>query len=213
MSGYFWAFITSVIAAIAANEAKSWLPWMHGKLLRLAVSALPVHMKDRYAEEWSSFVAEIPGDIGKLISVFGFVWFSVGVKIERAAERFGTLANASVRLARASLGIVYYTALHTVSNVRRRVDFLPRVKGLRRNGLRPPKIFMENGLIDVVAISIQSRFSEARRAATISELEIFGRWLKDLEAVIQEKIADGADSGAAIDSSELNMRLRDRDWD
>ncbi len=89
--------IGSILAAALskqlADEFKAWVPWLTRRLIDRAVSALPEQrLKDRCGEEWTSYIADIPGEIGKIVAVLGFL---------RAAEqmRFDFLVrNAKTKL-------------------------------------------------------------------------------------------------------------------
>lgn len=67
------ALLISVTTKLVADDAKEWLPWLRRFLIRRAVSSLPEHERDRYLEEWESYVGEFPGEIAKVIVAFGLV--------------------------------------------------------------------------------------------------------------------------------------------
>ena len=70
------ALATVILAASgnqAAHEFRAWAPWIIERLIRCAVVRLPETARERYEEEWSSHVSELPGDIGKLIAALGFL--------------------------------------------------------------------------------------------------------------------------------------------
>jgi len=65
----FLALLGAVISRLVTDEVKAWIPW----IIDRAVSMLPKDRRERFAEEWSSHVDEIPGDIGKLAAALGFI--------------------------------------------------------------------------------------------------------------------------------------------
>ena len=66
------AIIVAAFSRVLADEYKAWSPWLVERLIRRAVRKLPADMQERYREEWQSHVQEIPGEIGKLVTAFGF---------------------------------------------------------------------------------------------------------------------------------------------
>jgi phage terminase Nu1 subunit (DNA packaging protein) len=61
--------LAAAAARLLADEFKAWAPWIIERLIRRAVRELPQNLRERYEEEWQSHVDEIPGDIGKVISL------------------------------------------------------------------------------------------------------------------------------------------------
>lgn len=76
--------LTGIVAAIAskivADEAKAWMPNLSRYLLGIAVSRLPVGLRERYQEEWAADLASYPGEIGRLVRALGFCWASVAIR-------------------------------------------------------------------------------------------------------------------------------------
>jgi MraZ protein len=70
------AILTSAIARLLADEFKAWNPKLTGIIVRFAVSRLPKKERDRYSEEWSAHVNDVPGDVAKLCAAIGCVWAS-----------------------------------------------------------------------------------------------------------------------------------------
>jgi len=56
-----------------ADELHAWMPWCTRKLLDRAIGRLPENQRERFKEEWHSHLAEVPGEIGKLIVALGFL--------------------------------------------------------------------------------------------------------------------------------------------
>ena len=61
------AIFGTVLSRLLTDEAKAWIPWLTDRLIRRAIQRLPGEQRERYAEEWRSHIAEIPGDLGKLL--------------------------------------------------------------------------------------------------------------------------------------------------
>ena len=74
------AIIFAVLAIVGAavsrqitDEFKAWQPSVVRYLINYAVQLLHQDQRERFAEEWSSHVNEVPGEIGKLVVAFGFL--------------------------------------------------------------------------------------------------------------------------------------------
>jgi hypothetical protein len=72
------AVIGGILAAALskqmADEFKAWTPWLIKRLLDRAVSILPdKRLRDRFAEEWASYISEIPGEVGKILGALGLL--------------------------------------------------------------------------------------------------------------------------------------------
>lgn len=65
------AIVTSAVSRLLADEFKSWNTWGVKKLIDLAVRRLPIDLRQRFGEEWSSYISEIPGEIAKLVAAIG----------------------------------------------------------------------------------------------------------------------------------------------
>jgi hypothetical protein len=70
--------VVGIVAAasskILADEFKAWVPGLIRKLLAFAVYRLPEERRERYSEEWSSYLTEMPGDIGTVLAALGLIW-------------------------------------------------------------------------------------------------------------------------------------------
>ncbi len=64
----------AVLGRLTSDEFKAWTPKITRWVLAYAVSRLPEQLRDRYQEEWASHLADVPGDLGKLVEAAGFVW-------------------------------------------------------------------------------------------------------------------------------------------
>lgn len=82
--------LTVVLAACAnqvAHEFRAWAPWIIKRLIRYAVLGLPEASRERYQEEWSSAIGEVPGDVGKIFEAIGLLFASKRMAAElRAAS-------------------------------------------------------------------------------------------------------------------------------
>jgi hypothetical protein len=100
--GFLLAVLGMIAAAVSrqlADEFKAWIPWITKHLVRRAVRKLPEDQRSRYEEEWSSYLVEVPGELGKLVAALGFAQASrcmaLGVTpVKRAAH----MAAAGVSL-------------------------------------------------------------------------------------------------------------------
>ena len=73
----------SAFAKILADEFKAWRPTVVHRLIGIAASLLSGDDRERYQEEWSAYVEEVPGDLGKLISAGGFVFAAMRMSDRR----------------------------------------------------------------------------------------------------------------------------------
>jgi hypothetical protein len=74
------AVITSIFSRQVADELKAWTPWLVRWFVERSVLRLPAELRDRYKEEWSSHVQEIPGEVGKLLVAAGFLRAASGIQ-------------------------------------------------------------------------------------------------------------------------------------
>ena len=70
------SFLSQIVCGAVGRqltrEFTAWMPWIIERLIRRAVTKLPDPQRERFEEEWRSYIDEIPGDIGKLIAAIGF---------------------------------------------------------------------------------------------------------------------------------------------
>jgi exopolysaccharide production protein ExoY len=67
MLGVFGA----VFSKLLADEFKAWTPSLIAKIIAVAVQKLPAANRERFSEEWESYINEVPGDIGKIAAACG----------------------------------------------------------------------------------------------------------------------------------------------
>jgi Bacterial sugar transferase len=65
--------LCSLLGKLFADEVKEWLPWLTERMIRAAVRILPANQRQRYREEWSSHLDEVPGKLAKLVVAAGFI--------------------------------------------------------------------------------------------------------------------------------------------
>lgn len=65
--------LCAVLAKLAADEIRAWVPWVSERLIQIAVRGLRDDIRDRYAEEWRGHLSEIPGDLTKIVVALGFI--------------------------------------------------------------------------------------------------------------------------------------------
>ena len=96
------AFVLAVLGAAAANqlaqEFRGWTPWLTNKLIERAVMKLPNAMQPRFREEWTSFIADTPGQVGQIVRALGLSKAANTVAVERASgHSFSRLERFSSR--------------------------------------------------------------------------------------------------------------------
>jgi Bacterial sugar transferase len=65
--------ISATLSRVLADEFKAWNPALVQYLIRRAVARLSVDQRPRFEEEWTSHINDIPGDVGKFLTAFGFL--------------------------------------------------------------------------------------------------------------------------------------------
>jgi hypothetical protein len=81
------SILSAALSRQLTDEFKAWTPRLIEKIVRIAVSRLPESQRDRYSEEWSGFLTEIPGEIGKILSALGLVRAVVKINWDARRER------------------------------------------------------------------------------------------------------------------------------
>lgn len=139
--------LVRVLSRQLADEFKAWTPWLVQRLVQFAAGRMPVAQRERYAEEWSSFVDEIPGEVGKILSALGLPW--AGFRIRNQARKRQRVAEGSARQGK-----------NTVLVVLLLIPVFVRLwirKALVQRGLlsEPPKTFgIDNDVLVILIIGI-----------------------------------------------------------
>jgi hypothetical protein len=74
--------VDAIFAKVAADEVRAWLPKLSKLALDCAIRWLPAEAQQRYREEWSADLAEIPGELSKLVYCLGFITGSIRIALE-----------------------------------------------------------------------------------------------------------------------------------
>jgi hypothetical protein len=91
--------LTSVFSQQMAEEFKAWTPWLTRRLIDRSVLKLPAELQERYREEWSSHVQEVPGEVGKLFVAAGFLRAASDMRgIDSAPEHSPSPATGTLGL-------------------------------------------------------------------------------------------------------------------
>ena len=73
VGGIFAAIVVATLSRLLADDAKAWLPRIKDNLIERAVARLPIDQRERYREEWSSHVDDVPGELSRLFVAAGFL--------------------------------------------------------------------------------------------------------------------------------------------
>ncbi|MGO7205161.1 sugar transferase, partial [Rhizobium ruizarguesonis] len=92
----------SAFSKILADEFKAWRPNIVRRVIGIAASLLSDVDRDRYHEEWSAYLEEVPGDLGKLISASGFVFAALRMS-DRRLVALGAKRAVDISMAVTSL--------------------------------------------------------------------------------------------------------------
>jgi hypothetical protein len=65
--------IGAAFSKFLADQFKAWAPTIVSSILAVAVSALPPAQRDRAAEEWTSHVNDLPGDLSRVVFACGCI--------------------------------------------------------------------------------------------------------------------------------------------
>jgi lipopolysaccharide/colanic/teichoic acid biosynthesis glycosyltransferase len=66
--------LMSVLGRQVSEELKAWTPLICKKLVQIATDRLQPEDRDRYQEEWNSYLNEVPGDASKILVAIGFLF-------------------------------------------------------------------------------------------------------------------------------------------
>jgi hypothetical protein len=79
--------IGAAFSKLLADEFKAWAPTIVSSILAIAVKVLPPSQRDRAAEEWTSHVNELPGDLSRVVFACGCIL--AALKIDGLPFRVG----------------------------------------------------------------------------------------------------------------------------
>jgi|ERR1700730_801549 len=65
--------LAAAFANKLANDFRAWCPRITAKLIKRAVRRLPEEQRSRFEEEWTSYIQDIPGELGKILSACGLL--------------------------------------------------------------------------------------------------------------------------------------------
>jgi hypothetical protein len=94
---FFGGIIREALSRQFTDEFKAWTPWIFERLLRRSVDRLPEEHRGRFEEEWRAHLNEIPGDIGKLLVVVGYLSAARRMSSIFARGSHKSLARTSLR--------------------------------------------------------------------------------------------------------------------
>jgi hypothetical protein len=167
----------ATISRLFSDEFKAWAPWIIERLICFAVSRLPARYRKRLSEEWRSHIAQVPGDIGKIIVAFGFIRASRTirhrVRVARFQRAFGLfwliMMAPLMALISISLFLEHRQSPITKSKVTGRLKFRTELGGRVSTSVRRlPGLEELPALIDVVmgraVIYVRSRKEITRGA-------------------------------------------------
>jgi hypothetical protein len=81
------SIVTATLSRVFADDLKAWRPRLTKKIVALAVHKLSHAQRERYAEEWMSYVDEIPGEIGKVLAALGLLWAAAQIGLASRKDR------------------------------------------------------------------------------------------------------------------------------
>ena len=109
------AILAAAASRMIADEFKAWTPWVIRYLIKRAVQHLREDQRERFAEEWSSHVNEIPGEFGKLLVALGFLRASWTMAPDLGQDLPFAFFKRAIDLSFASVAIVALMPLMIVT--------------------------------------------------------------------------------------------------
>jgi len=91
------ALLIAFLAAIFRSEFEAWMPWIAERLRRLALRPFKGALRERLDEEWSAYLDEVPGNVGKVFCALGFNVASRVILVRRLARLRRTNRLAGLR--------------------------------------------------------------------------------------------------------------------
>jgi hypothetical protein len=80
--------VTAALSKIVGEEICAWSPRVITVIVNAAVRLLPHEQRERFAEEWHSYLDEIPGTVGKLIGATGLLVASCRIRMADWDDRY-----------------------------------------------------------------------------------------------------------------------------
>jgi hypothetical protein len=193
-------FIIKTVGAIAAaassrilaDEFKAWRPWLTARVITLATRRLPADQRDRYEEEWWSYVEDTPGEVGRVLAALGLLWAAVQIGCASRLTIAHLLAKSREALIRFNVEIFTFALTIQLATVSQTLwihhsSFL----SLHFNGLAPREVaeialLVINAISRVWLIRRQRRVRAAAHAVTLVSLSGAARSSVALNAELQE---------------------------
>lgn len=73
LSEFLLGAVAAMVATIGCQELKAWTPRIVRVLINKSVALLPTELRGRMREEWQSHVEDLPGDVWRIWTAFGFL--------------------------------------------------------------------------------------------------------------------------------------------
>jgi hypothetical protein len=98
--------IGAVLVKVLADDVKAWLPWIKDRIVDRAVANLPACERDRYAEEWRSYVEQWPGEISRVIAAIGLIGAAKSIRAQMPVWKLVLTRASDVALALTALVVL-----------------------------------------------------------------------------------------------------------
>lgn len=89
-------FTLAVLVKLAADEFKAWTPSIVCRLISLAVRLLPEGERARWQEEWHSHIADIPGEVSKVICALSLLVAARKMSASYSARSFNEVFRRGI---------------------------------------------------------------------------------------------------------------------
>ena len=94
LAAFALAILVGTLSKLLADDAKAWTPHVTKAIIASAVKMLPERHRERFSEEWTSHINDVPGDLSKIVCALGYV--SAARKFSSAPLPFGRRAYLAV---------------------------------------------------------------------------------------------------------------------
>lgn len=183
----------ALLAVVFRVEFEAWMPWMAERLRRAALKPLKGPLRERYDEEWAAYLAEIPGQVGKVVAALGFNWASRRISVRSAAYRIAYRSTLSLAGILKDFGKL-------VMAVANQCDRTSSVAPVRYLSWQLSRFAFEIIFSAMHVMHARTRFIEdhqARAQAEASQLQRFEALLSKLQA-----LSDKADPEPLVTSED-----------